>query len=635
MVSLGLLAMFLIYQGVGQVGAAMRDLAEKKEPASAATYEMEIQLHALGLAVLRYLDTRDPSAREQLRTADAQFARFHDRYGELAATPEERALAGRIETDYARFRGQGEALLAAKDEHERHYTTIGQNFERIDEVLETRFARDPARAGPVEVDPGLAQRVLRVEAEVAEVGLWLANYHRVPTTEHRDLMLRKQRDVREGLAILGTAVVSPPHADAVQLLERLFAETSRGIDEVLEEDTSLRRGAAEFIRTRDQIDRLLDHELQARAARALTEPRQAADAAAGAVLRRIPLLMLTFCALALGVGLLLGRLVTRPVRALSDGAARVGQGDLTHRIRPASRDELADLSLEFNRMVERLESTTVSKDRLQESERQLREVVERLRQEMDERGRAERKRMELEASLRRAETMSAMGALVAGVSHEVRNPLFGISSVLDAMEAARGRPDHDPERYLAVLREQVDRLTRLMQELLEYGKPSSAELSPGSPGEVIEEVAGSSGAARNGGVCLVRDVATDLPSVRMDRPRLARALANLVENAIQHSPPAGVVTVAARSVTIGGRTWLEIGVADQGPGIAAEDLSRVFEPFFTRRRGGTGLGLSIVQRTVEEHGGTISAGNGPGGGAILAMRLPIADWPTAPEPGTP
>lgn len=466
---------------------------------------------------------------------------------------------------------------------------------------------------------------------MAEVGLWLANYHLVPSAEHRDLTFKKQQNVREALRRLRAIASSPDQRHWVAALEGLFDDTTRLFEEVLAKDGLLRQRRSDFIRNRDEIERLLDMEIQARAARALTGPAQVADEAARAVRGWIPLLMLTFLALAIGVTLQLRRAVTRPVKALAKAAARIGQGDLTHCIPPASRDELADLTYSFNRMVERLEATTVSKDRLQESERTLQVAVEQLRQEIDERNRAERERTELEVSLRRAETMSVMGALVAGVSHEARNPLFGISSILDAMEARHDTPP-DSRRYLVILREQVDRLTRLMQELLDYGKPYNQDLSPGSLGEAIEEatrVYGSLSKARDDRI--VSDVAAGLPLVLMDRSRLSRAIANLIENAIQHSPPAGVVTVEARPVTTPERHWVEIGVSDKGPGVPTEDLPRIFDPFFTRRHGGVGLGLSIVQRTVEEHGGVIWAGNRPGGGAIVTVRLPVAPTPATAD----
>ncbi len=340
------------------------------------------------------------------------------------------------------------------------------------------------------------------------------------------------------------------------------------------------------------------------------------------MLARIPLLMLAFLTSAFAVTALLTRAVRRPVTMLAEGASRVGRGDLTHRIAPTSRDELAGLTEEFNRMVARLEATTVSKDRLEESEARLQEVVVQLRREIDERVRAEHQQRQLERSLRRAETMAAMGAVVAGVAHQVRNPLFGISSTLDAMEARYGFTESS--RYLEVLREQVDRLSRLMQELLEYGKPYTLELSPG----LVEDAIGEAlRVAKNvqpaSDVRAVYDGSAGPSLVRMDRARLVGALTNLVENAIQHSPPGETVTVTASPLTDETGSWIEVAVTDRGPGIPTEDVPKIFEPFFTRRRGGTGLGLSIVQRIVEEHGGVVWAQNGPGGGAVLTVRLPV------------
>jgi signal transduction histidine kinase len=109
----------------------------------------------------------------------------------------------------------------------------------------------------------------------------------------------------------------------------------------------------------------------------------------------------------------------------------------------------------------------------------------------------------------------------------------------------------------------------------------------------------------------------------MNRQRLVQAFQNLLENAIQHSPPGGCVVVETAEVSLDGRDWMVYMIKDAGLGFRTADLPRVFEPFFTRRRGGTGLGMSIVLRIVEEHGGNITAGNCPAGGAVIVVRLPL------------
>ena len=115
----------------------------------------------------------------------------------------------------------------------------------------------------------------------------------------------------------------------------------------------------------------------------------------------------------------------------------------------------------------------------------------------------------------------------------------------------------------------------------------------------------------------------------MDRRRLLQVFQNLLDNAVRHAPAKSVVSVEAEGMQADGEAWIDCRVKDEGPGFRSEDLPRVFEPFFTRRRGGTGLGLSIVQRIVEDHGGRIFAGNRADGGAVLTVRLPVAAEPAA------
>jgi PAS domain S-box-containing protein len=243
--------------------------------------------------------------------------------------------------------------------------------------------------------------------------------------------------------------------------------------------------------------------------------------------------------------------------------------------------------------------------------------------DITERKQAEAEREHLQAELRRSETMAALGSPVGGVAHELRNPLFGISATLDAFEAKTGkRPEYQP--YLEVLRGEVARLTALTRDLMDYGKPPAVNLAPGSVEEVIAQaVKGCATLAERSGVQVSVDGGEKLPEVPIDRERLLQVFQNLIQNAIQHSPTGHAVIVHARQAQHDGRLWIETDVKDSGPGFSSEDLPKVFEPFFSRRKGGTGLGLSIVQRIVEQHGGTVSAANRPEGGALVRVRLPV------------
>jgi PAS domain S-box-containing protein len=233
------------------------------------------------------------------------------------------------------------------------------------------------------------------------------------------------------------------------------------------------------------------------------------------------------------------------------------------------------------------------------------------------------KRVELEASLRQSEMMSLLGSLVAGVAHEVRNPLFGISSILDAFETKfSDRTEY--LRYTNVLRDEVGRLTILMEELLEYGKPFRGELYLVSMEEMISRsIRACLPAAEVAQVNLESRIEDSLPKIRIDRRRLSKVFVNLIENAIQHSPQKSSVTVEAGKIADGDQEWVECAIRDSGAGILAEDLPKIFEPFFSKRRGGTGLGLAIAQRIMQEHGAKLIAGNNPEGGACMIARFPV------------
>ncbi|HEV2856161.1 MAG TPA: PAS domain S-box protein [Thermoanaerobaculia bacterium] len=234
----------------------------------------------------------------------------------------------------------------------------------------------------------------------------------------------------------------------------------------------------------------------------------------------------------------------------------------------------------------------------------------------------------LQESLRRSETMAALGAVVGGVAHEVRNPLFGMSAVLDAFESRfGGRPEHQP--YLPLLRAELDRMNALMQALLDYGKPARFEMTPGDLARPLERALElCRPLAERQGVTLALPRMPRMPEgaapppVLHDADRLAQAFKNVIENAVQHSPRGSEVRLEWREVASEEASWVRLSVRDRGPGFAPADLPRVTDPFFSRRQGGTGLGLSIVSRVVEGHGGNLQVTNHPEGGAVVEIDLP-------------
>jgi len=226
-------------------------------------------------------------------------------------------------------------------------------------------------------------------------------------------------------------------------------------------------------------------------------------------------------------------------------------------------------------------------------------------------------------ALRESERMAAMGSLVGSVAHEVRNPLFALSSTLDAFEVRLGTKDEQVESYLRRLREQVERVSTLMEELLDYGRPHTPQLAPGDVRPAVAQAVEWCGQiAEPNGVELRVRLPDTLPEILLDSARLARVFENVVKNAVQHSPKGAVVEIVVSEGPGPEGSEVVVAVHDSGPGFPAEALRLVFEPFFTLRRGGSGLGLSIAWRIVQEHKGEIEAANAPGGGGLVTVRLP-------------
>lgn len=208
--------------------------------------------------------------------------------------------------------------------------------------------------------------------------------------------------------------------------------------------------------------------------------------------------------------------------------------------------------------------------------------------------------------------LERLGQMSAVLAHEMRNPLAAIKGNLQLLVERFAERPKDRDKAARVLEEAV-RLEGLTESLLAFVRSGAVERRPVAPATVMGQAAE---ALMSTGLTI--DATEAPPSWSLDAARMERALANVLQNAVQASPAQGSVT--ARIATVDGSLLIE--VRDHGPGVPAEALPHLFEPFVTTRLRGTGLGLAVARQVVEAHGGQISAANADGGGAVLRILVP-------------
>ncbi len=291
---------------------------------------------------------------------------------------------------------------------------------------------------------------------------------------------------------------------------------------------------------------------------------------------------------AVAVSIFVSLRIAGPIRSLAEAAERIAKGAYSARVPATGSDEIAVLGAAFNEMATALEST-------------------------------ERKRREL----------------LTDVAHELRTPLATVEGYLEGL--ADGVVPAVGETW-SLLETETSRLRRLVDDLAKVSRAEERQLDlrlvPSQPSVLLAaavQAAAPAYAAK--GVALETTLGRRLPPVAVDPDRIAEVLANLLDNALRHTPSGGRVEVVAADRG----EQVELAVADSGDGIAAEHLERVFERFFradparTRTAGGSGIGLAIARAIIEAHGGRAHAeSEGPGLGARFVLRLPaMATSPAA------
>jgi signal transduction histidine kinase len=296
------------------------------------------------------------------------------------------------------------------------------------------------------------------------------------------------------------------------------------------------------------------------------------------------------------IAVVLARRIVAPVRRLVAATRSLGGGDLDVRVPAEGGDEIAELGSAFNQMA----------DELSASQRR----VERLH------------RREIE----RAGQLATVGELASGVAHEIKNPVVGISNGLDLVLRRVRDPDLRP--ITEEIRRQLERIHAAVNDLLTFARPRDPRFAPVSVVEVVRRAVTlvEPEAGRRGVEIKVRKD-PDIPVIRGDGEFLQQGLVNLLVNAMDFSPRGGAVSVTIRRCT----GEIQLRVQDEGPGMDAGTLERIFRPFFTTRASGTGLGLPITQGIAQRHGGRLEVESKPGEGSTFTLVLPEEGAPVEDE----
>lgn len=286
------------------------------------------------------------------------------------------------------------------------------------------------------------------------------------------------------------------------------------------------------------------------------------------------------------VSIFLSTKYTRPVRKLAEAARKIASGDLNETMEVKGKDEIGELNRSFNEMVKGL--------------KEMKEMEERLRQ---------------------AEHLSKIGQLASGIAHEIRNPLNFINLSIDHLSDKYAKPDSREEvaKLFSSIKGEIQRLNRMVNNFLNYGKPLKLKITRVSLTDVLHEViAIAEEKLIEQGIKVEAKFEKDIPEINIDCEQIKICFMNLLINSIQAMPDGGSLTIET-SVNNGTASVI---IKDTGLGISHENLSKIYEPYFTTKDSGIGLGLAITKRILEEHKGAIEIDSEPDKGTTAVIKLP-------------
>ena len=226
--------------------------------------------------------------------------------------------------------------------------------------------------------------------------------------------------------------------------------------------------------------------------------------------------------------------------------------------------------------------------------------------------------------IRRADRLASLGTLTAGLAHEIRNPLVAIKTLTQLLPD-RLEDEEFRDQFLKIAAGEVDRISSLVNELLDFARPSDPKLEFEDINTILDGmILLVSTETKKRQIDILRSYTSDLPPVQIDREQIKQVFLNVLLNAIQATPENGKITVKTRSfIKPGGEPYIQVECTDTGCGIPPEHIEEIFNPFFTTKSTGSGLGLSISHQIIQDHRGYIDVESQWGRGSSFFINLPV------------
>jgi len=284
------------------------------------------------------------------------------------------------------------------------------------------------------------------------------------------------------------------------------------------------------------------------------------------------------------------KIINRPLSQLKNYMKKIQAGDLSVQLQPKKKDEIGDLTQNFNTMVKKLDEAN---QRIEDLHNQ---------------------------QLERAGHLASLGELAAGLAHEIKNPIAGIKGSLEIITERTDSTDPKKEIFIEILK-QTDRIHAIVQDLLNYAKPKELAMASADPGLFVQEAINlAEPQTKDKNIQFQYEGLKKEITITCDASKLQEVVLNLLLNSIAAIENTGTITIKIETPQ---ENEITISISDNGKGIKPGHVEQIFTPFFTTRKEGTGLGLSICKQIIDAHQGRIEVKSEEGKGTIFFIHLPL------------